>query len=54
MVISEVYNIDNMEYHVMFTSSNKTFYSMMLWFESIREVENWLKSINAIYWEIGI
>jgi len=42
------------EYHVMFNSSNKTFYSIMLWFESFNAVENWLKSINAIYWEISI
>jgi hypothetical protein len=42
------------EYHVMFNSQNKTFYSMFLWFNSFTEVENWLQSINAIYWEIGI
>ena len=42
------------EYHIMFNSSSKAFYSIMLWFDCFESVEKWLKSINAIYWEIGV
>jgi len=38
----------------MFNSKSKVFYSMFLYFKTFKDAENWLKSINAIYWEIGL
>jgi hypothetical protein len=42
-----------MTYHLLYTLEDSTFISEERAFASFAEVEGWLESIGAVYWEIG-
>jgi len=41
-------------YHILYTDKNNKFKQCYKRFKNFAFVEKWLKSIGAIYWEIGI
>jgi hypothetical protein len=42
------------EYHIIYTDETGIINSVVMEFIDFESCEEWLKSIHAIYWEIGI
>jgi hypothetical protein len=42
------------EYHIIYTDETGEVKSLYKEFRNFESCEEWLKSINAVYWEIGL